>query len=204
MTINYVSEGSSTTGGTTGGVSGTDFAHDSYSELYAQARPSVTFHNVGSGGATAQTFIDRAAATDAYLTLPAQNMLSVQPMSNTIGQSAGAIDTELALTITYLEARRLAGWWIALMTQAARTDAGYNTSAVAVNAVMRTWIGIHCDALIDVGADPTIGASGGDGTYDGVHLTFANQRDIVLPLTAAVLDARIATGRDRRILKIGS
>lgn len=200
MALVYVSEGSSTTAGVTGGLSGSDFTHDSYSELYAQARPGLTtFHNMAAGGETSQTWIDRAATTDSYLSAGGTNVLSVQGMSNSIlldSRGDPYIAADLDLLIQYLDARRVAGWYVVYVTQIARTpDSGFSAycaHAAIVNDICRTWKGAHFDAISDPGADPTVGTSAVvDPTIDGVHPTFAVQRDYLFPYISPVLDAML-------------
>jgi hypothetical protein len=191
----YVSEGSSSTEGTTGGLSGDDFAHDTYCELYAQANPSIAFQNVGTCGAVASDFLARAAIVDGYLASPGINVLSVQPMSNSIDTADQAAD--LDATIAYLDARRAAGWYVVVTTQLPRAVASYNTQRHIVNATIRTWLGIHCDAIADFAADPVVGidAAGFDPSIicDGTHPAFLTQRDHMLPIISPILNARFAT-----------
>lgn len=201
----YVSEGSSTTEGTT------EPNDVSYSKLYAAANPRITFHNVATGGSVCVDFVNRAKTVDRYRQTSGVNVLSVQPMSNSIastGEGEAAMTADLAATIEYLKARRAAGWSIVVCTQAEREDAGYNGYATLINETMRGWVGRYCDAVADFGADPTIGQGSGAGSnpayiYDGVHptpLTYGIMLGIIRP----ILDARFASRKNRRRIKIGS
>jgi hypothetical protein len=194
----YVAEGSSSTAGTTGDLSGTDFAHDSYPELYAKARPGLAFQNVATGGSVTDDFIGRAAAVDICLAPRGINILSVQGMSNTMFAPGEELDAELAKYAAYLDARRAMGWWVLLVTQAARADVLFNLSALNVNAITRGWKGRHCDEICDFGADPVIGLKGSaaatiEHIYDGVHPSMLTQ-NLMLGIIAPILDARFASG----------
>lgn len=82
----------------------------------------------------------------------------------------------LADLASYLDDRYAAGWdKIALGTVPPRADATFNTKRNVVNPVLRTWVGLHCDAIIDFAADPDYGtdAAGSDTSKvgDGTHPT---------------------------------
>ena len=82
-------------------------------------------------------------------------------------------------------------------TQLPRAVASYNAQRNIVNATIRTWLGIHCDAIADFAADPIVGidAAGFDASiiYDCTHPAFLTQRDYILPIISPILNARFAT-----------
>jgi lysophospholipase L1-like esterase len=57
------------------------------------------------------------------------------------------------------------------------TVTGFNTERDTVNATIRTWVGVHADAIADFAADPTMGpdsAAASTTLYsDGTHPTDA-------------------------------
>ena len=100
--------------------------------------------------------------------------------------------TDLA---AYLDARRAKGWKVVLCTILPATAGGFNAARDTANATLRTWVGVHCDAIADMASDPTMGIDG-DGsttgpwntTYyaDGTHPTNAGQVLLEPYLRAAV------------------
>ena len=85
----------------------------------------------------------------------------------------------------YCDARRAAGWKVAVVTILPRisdVSDSFNSRRSTINAAIATWVGVHCDAIVDFAADPTMGpnsAANGVSTYnatyyaDGVHPTNA-------------------------------
>lgn len=109
--------------------------------------------------------------------------LSVQ-ISNDLLPSANRTPEQfMADLIDYLSARRAAGWdRIILATILPRRNSNYasfNTKRDIINPIIRTWVGLHCDAIADFAGNPTMGpqAAADDVSlyYDGVHPTLAGQ-----------------------------
>lgn len=169
----YVAEGDSITTGN--GV--TSYARHYLNNNFGR----VWLQNVAVGGATIADGISRAATTDALLTgYPAypsrDKVLSVFFGANNMLVTSTA--TFLADLAGYCDARRAAGWKVALATVLPRGAAsgGSGTSETwraTVNTEIRTWIGLHCDAVMDFAADSIMGdfAETAFTTYwDGVGL----------------------------------
>jgi hypothetical protein len=68
----------------------------------------------------------------------------------------------------------------------------FNVDRNQVNAAIRTWVGLHADAIVDFAADPTMGPDAAclDTTLyqDGLHPT-DHGHSILEPIFAAVINA---------------
>lgn len=159
---------------------GADQTDQFFGSMVAQ---SGSFLTVGAG---TPNLASRAATLDAIL--PAKRngrvfTLCVQISNELLPSANRTAEQYLADLITYLAARRAAGWdRIILATILPRnqtTYASFNAKRDIANPVMRTWVGTHCDAIADFAADPTMGpqAAAADTSlyYDGVHPTLAGQ-----------------------------
>jgi hypothetical protein len=147
------------------------------------SNPDAFGSDVGTGGANIATLVARATTLDSVMapTYPAQDyILSVEIGANDLGSgNSAAFLTSLA---AYLDARRAAGWKVVAHTITPRTsqaDGGvqFNIDRAAANTAIRTWVGVHCDALADWASDPVMGvdSASNNTTYylDQVHPTTA-------------------------------
>lgn len=198
----YVSEGDSITAGGTGGSV-------SYSRRYFNDNvPRVVFRNASLGGRDMAGVIANAATVDAFLTtylFCQNNILSVLVTANDFANNVNTILTNLA---SYCDARRAAGWKVAVGTGIPRGPGGSGSAATETwratfNATVRTWVGVHCDAIMDFAADPIMGdyAQTTNATYfiDQIHPTDIGQirlKDIakyaLSGLTALQTDAQFS------------
>ena len=153
----------------------------SYAHKYGVNASTTTFGSVRAvSGSTIADLVSRASAVDAIIP-PAlagrKPILSVLIGRNdllTLGTS-----TWLTNLAAYLDARRSAGWTVALGTILPATAGGFNVARNTANATLSTWVGTHCDAIIDFAANATMGpdAAASNATYysDGTHPTAAGQ-----------------------------
>lgn len=155
----------------------------SYADQFAPNASPVMYGNKRAiGGSTSADMIARATALDAILPTVRTGrkfILSVLIGAND-GLTGGGFNqaTWLANLAAYLDARRTAGWLVCLCTITPRADAGFatfNTNRNALNIVLRTWVGTHCDAIADFAANATMGpdaAAANASLYgDGLHPT---------------------------------
>lgn len=152
------------------GLAGVSYAY----RFPANAVPQVTGANNGWTGSRLSDLVARAPALDAELPIaPTQRfILSVGVGGNDIGNVSvwGANPNGFTAALaTYLDARRAAGWKVVIHTIVARNDssdggAQFNSDRATANATIRTWLGIHCDAIADVASDTTIGIDSAAGS----------------------------------------
>lgn len=151
------------------------------------ANPALFGIDLAVSGSTISNLNLRAAQVDAML--PPYNkragrkfILSVLIGTNDLASYPGGTAAWLAALATYLDARRAAGWLVAIGTILPCTTTGFNAARNTANTTLRTWTGVHCDAIFDFAADATMGPDsvapdGGayNATYysDGKHPTAA-------------------------------
>ena len=174
----YLAEGDSITNGSLIAAS------MSYARLYAAQYPGrLTSVNNATPGNTLAQIAARASTDDALLASTATwrtaAILSILVGANDGSYSGGATAFAAALA-SYCDARRAAGWKVVVCTCLPAFGAGnaFDSFRLAVNTIIRTWVGVHCDAIADVGADAIIGqaAATDNTTYwntDKVHPTAA-------------------------------
>jgi lysophospholipase L1-like esterase len=162
----------------------------SYASLFHAAYPSINYHNTAVSASTLTNLTSRAATDDALIVPGGLNVMSVLVGANDLNSSSAA--TFLSNLATYLDARRSAGWLVVLCTVLPRNEAGsagFEAKRQASNPTMRTWPGVHCDAIVDFDTT-TMGlyASCLDSTLygDGLHPTALGQ-SIMYPAYAPVL-----------------
>ena len=187
LSVALFAEGDSITAGNhTGNVS---YATKMAQSPYAGAFYTVVDNAVGSS--TVAIMAARAAALDARLpTGGKKGILTVMAGINDYLMAPAVVLTALA---SYLDARRAAGWTVVVCTLLPDTaDAGANTFRNTMNTTIRTWAGVHADAVCDMGADATMG---GDSApldtslyLDGLHPTLLGHTNL-----AAALWATLAT-----------
>ncbi|MBY0328737.1 peptidoglycan-binding protein [Patescibacteria group bacterium] len=145
------------------------------------ANPSVYGINYATNGAAIATMVNRAQAVDSIIppnTTDREFILSVFIGANGLsttysGPNGSGVSGWLAELAEYLDTRKAAGWKIAVCTVLPNSNASFNEARDEANAVIRTWVGTHADAICDFGADPIMGdeATTANTTYylDGQH-----------------------------------
>jgi lysophospholipase L1-like esterase len=162
----------------------------------ANASPVVLANVFATSGQTLAGLNTRAATVDAVLPpiiarVGRRFILTVLIGANDLNGYAGATDAIAAASYTadlaaYCDARRQAGWYVIVCTLLPRDPvaaANYNARRNIVNSnITGSWVGLHCDAIADFGADATVGgdaaaspASGNTYYADGLHPTDAGQ-----------------------------
>lgn len=168
-----------------------------YARLYALTKPTLLYYNLAVSGNELLQLINRSPLPETYKG-NGKNVLSVlighNDIANNYPDNGSSRANFLAALAGYLDARRAAGLKVVLCTQLPSTVVGFNTERNACNAVMSTWSGLHCDAICDFGADPTMGpdAAAADLSLyiDGIHPTAlgqANMKAIITPTLDALL-----------------
>lgn len=165
-----VAEGDSIT------ASGSTYFH----KYLPNASPVVQGRNIAVAGSGMTELEGRATALDAML--PAAGVTTGDfILTVKIGTNYGVLTTAEFLTryAAYLDARRARGWVVVICTILPQILPGSNTWRNVVNPILRTWVGTHCDAVVDFAANTTIGEDGdyANATYysDGTHPTDAGQ-----------------------------
>lgn len=136
-----------------------------YPWLFAQNTPiPCNGWNFAVAGNGISQVAGRAAQVDAIklLSSASRHILSVDIGTNDLIASPNNTNGLLTPLISYLDARRAAGWKVVIHTLLQRNDAvdlgaQFKIDRDTVNAAIRTWVGVHCDAICDVAADATIG-----------------------------------------------
>lgn len=172
-------------------AAGSDSSH-SYFILYGPNADPV-FHgaNYGVGGYLVSNLVTQATFIDAIIPPNKGSrkfILTVMIGHNDLNAMSAA--SFLTAYAAYLDARRAAGWTVGMCTLLPSTDSGFNTKRAATNPTLSTWVGVHCDFLIDFAADPDMGpdeaASDTDLYSDGTHPTEAGQALLEVIYRAAV------------------
>jgi hypothetical protein len=173
----------------------------SYPYLFgSHASPALYGVDYAISGSTIASMNSRASTVDGIIPPNTQGrefILSVLIGANDLsssysGPGGTGVSGWLADLATYLDARRAAGWKVVLCTVLPRTASGFNAARDAANTTLRTWVGVHADALCDFAADPTMGpdAAASNTTYyaDGTHPTAAGQA-ILEPIYQAAINS---------------
>lgn len=154
---------------------------NSYSLKYGpNASPKAIVTRRSVAGGTLTGIISRAAFLDALAAAvrPGCTLIhSVFIGANDLTTSSDVAGFTASLA-AYCDARRAAGWKVAVCTLLPNHNANFNSRRNTFNAtVTGSWLGVHCDAIVDFAADPTMGPDGAENnlTYylDGVHPTDA-------------------------------
>jgi lysophospholipase L1-like esterase len=147
------------------------------------ASPAVLGNNIAVSGSTIADLEARAAQVDAML--PPNRTGRKFILTVLIGRNdlaALGVTAWLAALSSYLDARRAAGWIVVLGTVLPATASGFNALRNTANTTLRTWTGVHCDALIDFAANATMGpdAAASNATLysDGTHPTSTGQANL--------------------------
>jgi lysophospholipase L1-like esterase len=171
----YVAEGDS--------ITSPAISTGAYPLMYSNNATRRTFGAIRAfAGSTVATLVSRAALVDAVIPESLDGRKFI--LSVMIGRNDFAMDqaTWLASLADYLDARRAAGWKVVLCTILPSTISGFNAWRNTLNDTLRTWVGIHCDALCDTAADATMGvdsAASDVALYgDGTHPTAAGQANL--------------------------
>lgn len=173
--INLIFEGDSITA---------SVAPKSFGYIYAGSANLAVANSLIEGAAPSLT--NRAATLDALIDSARANVLVVMTGNDMIADTAANMLTKMA---TYLDNRRAAGWYVIIWTVLPRTTGGFNTKRNTANTTLRTWVGTHCDAIVDfdvtsMGPDA---AASDTGLYgDGIHPTLAGHRLLLAQLQATL------------------
>jgi lysophospholipase L1-like esterase len=146
----------------------------------------VLARTFATGGAVVDTLMARAPSVDgALVRLPGtRNVLVVWVGTNDLGfgEDPAAVHEQLR---TYAAARRAAGWTVVVGTALPRSFLadvpGYEQRRRAFNDLVRQEWPTYADQLVDVGADPQLGAPGAQDDRalylgDRTHLNEAGRR----------------------------
>lgn len=216
MTVIYAAVGPSGTMGTIAPdfFSFADYSANSAADAVAlsanpDAHPAIAGVTLFKGAdmglnanpANSDSYQTRAVNADARIVVGAINILTVQ------ASSAVNSDQDLTDLGIYCAARREAGWYVIVPTMQANANATQNTNRARWNPIIRAWLGVYCDAMADWAANSIIGpdAAGNDNSlfYDGQHATTLCD-SIKAEILRPILVTRIASGKVRRLVKIGS
>jgi len=174
---------------------------------YATPRPKIEFYNHAVPGSyisitgNANNVTDRAGT---LLTPPAPStkikfVLSLLIGANDImgsnGVTSGYTTTFIQQVSDYCDARRAAGWFMALGTLAIKPspDSNMITNVAAVNTAFGGWVGTHIDALYDIAADPVMSQTSNTTYYgDGVHMTATGASYTAANIVGPVLTTLLA------------
>ncbi len=151
--------------------------------LIGQGTPRLTLTNLAHAGNGIPHVIGRAATVDALTSVP--RVLSVLIGCNDLSNMLNTEAQFLSDVAGYFDGRSSDFKKIActILPSTRAVDGGdppsFNTRRNSVNDVIRTWVGVHVDAVCDFAANPTIGpdaaASDGDKYGDGIHPSHATQ-----------------------------
>lgn len=163
----------------------------SFANMYgATANLAVTSSRIEGA---APSLANRVATLDALIDPTRRNVLVVMTGNDLF--FGDSVSTMLGKMSSYLDARYAAGWqYIIIWTILPRTAAaapGFNALRNTANTTIRTWVGTHCDVVVDFDLTtmgPDAAASDTSLYGDGVHPTLAGQRLLYAPIAAA-LDA---------------
>jgi hypothetical protein len=85
-------------------------------------------------------------------------IMSVLDGTNDLLSGTSLVPGWLTSYAAYLDQQRAAGWYVVLCTiLPSNASSGFNAARNLANTSLRTWVGVHCDALCDFAADPTMG-----------------------------------------------
>jgi peptidoglycan hydrolase-like protein with peptidoglycan-binding domain/lysophospholipase L1-like esterase len=167
-----------------------------YPALYAADATTTQVTTYAVSGSFIGTLNARAARVDE--TIPPVRgsrklIISVFIGANDLpAYDTSTVSTFLSDLSGYLDARRAAGFQVAVATILPRDSVGFEAVRNVANSVIRTWAGTHADEIIDFAADPNMGCAGCElnATYfaDGLHPTPAGQA-ILKTIYASVIDA---------------
>lgn len=150
----------------------------SFANIYGGTANLAVSSSTIEGAAPSLT--DRAATLDALIDPDRRNVLVVMTGNDMILDTAATMLTRMA---TYLDLRRAAGWYVIIWTVLPRSagggGAGFNPRRNTANTTLRTWVGTHCDAIVDfdlMPMGPDAAASDTSLYSDGIHPTLAGHR----------------------------
>lgn len=189
--------GSSTTRGV-----GADAGKDYPSQSVALLAPTrYDFVNLGIDSEVSAEFVQRAPSNVDPLYSPtrARNIVvlwgNLDNAPRTYARGAVPIERIYDNFVTFCTARKAVGWkTVTLTTFRQRNNYAFDAfeSGLALNAKMRATWREFCDALVDVMADPKIGADGAqDNTQyfrpDGMHMTGDGYAVVAAMVKTAIL-----------------
>lgn len=154
---------------------------NSYSLKYGpNASPKAIITRRGVAGGMLAGVSARASFLDAMAASAKPGATLIHSVFIGANDLTGSSDVAgfLSNLAAYCDARRAAGWKVAVCTLLPNINPNFNTRRATFNsAVTSSWLGVHCDGIVDFAADPTMGPDGAelDTTYysDGVHPTDA-------------------------------
>lgn len=152
-----------------------------YPWKYLPNRVAGTFVSIAAiSGSTLASMTARGSLVDAAIPPnrgSRKYILSVLIGANDIASYFGNSAAYITALASYCDARRAAGFLVAVCTILPSTQSNFNVTRNLVNTAIRTWVGTHCDAVIDFAADATMGgdSAASNTTYysDGIHPTDA-------------------------------
>jgi lysophospholipase L1-like esterase len=138
--------------------------------------------NFAVSGSTQVSLRSREAAVDAALTVGFPNVFHVMIGPNDLstsysGPSGTGLTGYLADLALYLDNRLLAGYTYRIISTMLpmNNNAAFLSIKNEANAIIRTWVGTHCEGVCDVGANAIMGADTAPANtayyLDGVHPT---------------------------------
>jgi lysophospholipase L1-like esterase len=152
--------------------------------------------NLGYPSQGIDYLVTQEATRDTYLPAsPRRGILVVMIGVNDAIGGGMSTATFIAKLSAYLDDARTAGWKVIVCTTLpAGNQLAYETWRGTVNTEIRTWTGVHADAVADVGADAIMGdyANTFDTTYylaDKVHPTQTGNQliaDVIRPVVASL------------------
>lgn len=150
----------------------------------------------GRSGSFINSLESRAALIDAII--PPRDcipILSVMIGTNDLTDDELNLTTWLADLASYLDDRRTAGWKVIVCTVLPNTGPEVTAARGTVNTEIRTWEGVHADAICDFADNATMGpdaaAEDTDLYIDGIHPTEAGHA-ILAPIMTAAINAVLA------------
>lgn len=169
--LQYVAEGDSITAGIGVSMGG----YPGY-----LATNTLKVYNLAVGGSTVDDLVLRESGVNAY-NGTANETFTVLIGRNDITAPGYNRTTFLNTLSAYLDRVRATGKYVVLGTiLPSNVNVGYNAERNTVNTTLRTWVGVHCDAIVDFGDTGT--AMGADAApsnltlySDGTHPTDAGQ-----------------------------
>lgn len=183
---NIVCDGNSLTSGGYGGLS---YPTILYNDLSAEFSGIVVTGRGVGGQQTSQMIADGVSDVDSLLQQGKPNIVCVWEVGNDIYFN-GSVSNAITNITTYCQARKTAGWKVALIglcdryqtTAFGDNPAQYRVKIESANNIMRsTYMDIGADVFVDLIADPRLDDAL-DSTYfngDTVHLIQAGNQAVV-------------------------
>lgn len=164
---------------------------NSHVKVYGAANSStVTTVDYASSGAVIGTLAPRAGTIDSLIRphIGRKNILTVLIGHNDLNNVAN-LSQFLIDFAAYCDARRAAGYTVGIGTILTSDPVGFNAARATANTTLRSWVGVHCDFIIDF--DTTVMGVDGNASdtslfVDGTHPTQAGQNILAAKYTTVV------------------